>query len=55
MSGEHILVYRPDDEAPSSVRTYTRQEAIEHANALNDSHRGRGRWTVHELSEEVAP
>lgn len=54
MTAEFILVYTPlEDDAPSSVRTYSRDEAERVAVRLNGAAEGLGRWTVHELGEAV--
>lgn len=48
----YLLVYHHPDDGPTSVRTWTKEDALEHAGALNRMEHG-GRWAVHEFGPEV--
>lgn len=54
---QYVLAFHPaDEEAPTSVRTYSRDEALrraQHLNDIRDSIAWPGKWKVHELSEGI--
>lgn len=55
MTEQYILAFHPaDQEAPTSVRTYGRDEALDRAAALNEIVTV-GKWKVHQISEAITP
>lgn len=56
----YVLVYRhPEDDTPTSIRTWT-LDAAQHRRqrldaALKASEPPHGRWTIHQLSDEITP
>lgn len=59
VSERFILAFHPaDEEAPTSVRTFERNEAIDrarHLNAIRSDIGWPGMWKVHEMSEGIEP
>lgn len=53
----YVMVFRaPGEDAPLSVRTWSLVEAQQRAAILNQADPlTYGRWTVHELSDEIHP